>query len=71
MQNQTVNTGAPLSAVSTRDVDAGYDANKVVSAGDFADQRHFTDRGKRQESLDRQNPPMTIDQVRELLNKNK
>ena len=54
-----------------RDVRAAYDANRVVASHDFGDQRQFTDQGKSQKSLDWQNPPMTIDQVRELLNKNK
>ena len=71
MQNQTANTVAPVRAVSTRDIHAAYDANRVVASRDFADQHQFTGQGKSQKSLDRQNPPMTIDQVRELLNKNK
>ena len=37
----------------------------------FADQHQFSERGKSQKSFDRQNPPLTIEQVRELLNKNK
>jgi hypothetical protein len=37
----------------------------------FADRHQFREQGKSQKSLDQQNPPMTIDQVRELLNKNK
>ena len=71
MQNQTLNTGTPVRAVPMRDVHAAYDANRVVASRDFADRRQFTAQGKSQKSLDRQNPPMTIDQVRELLNKNK
>jgi len=71
MQNQTTRTDAPGRVVFMRDVHAAYDADKGVATRNFVDQRHFTDRGKSQESLDRQNPPMTIDQVRELLNKNK
>ena len=38
---------------------------------DFSGNRPFLDQGKSQKSLNRQEAPMTIDQVRELLNKNK
>lgn len=54
-----------------RDVRPVYDANLKVAGRKFTDQRSFRDRGKSQKSLDLQNPPLTIDQVRELLNKNK
>lgn len=56
---------------STRDARPAYDANLKVAGRKFTDQRSFRGRGKSQKSLDRQNPPLTIDQVRELLNKNK
>jgi hypothetical protein len=46
-------------------------AEKTAASGDFSGNRPFLERGKSQNSLDRQNPPMTIEQVRELLNKNK
>jgi hypothetical protein len=46
-------------------------SNKSARSRDYAAQRPFLDRGKSQKSLNRQNPPMTIEQVRELLNKNK
>ncbi|MEP6603879.1 MAG: hypothetical protein ABJB69_08030 [Spartobacteria bacterium] len=45
--------------------------SKSASTGKFSGNRPFLDKGKSQKFLDRQNPPMTIDQVRELLNKNK
>jgi hypothetical protein len=48
-----------------------WDAPKVSRTGEFSGKRPFLDPGKSQKSLDRQNPPMTIEQVRELLNKNK
>lgn len=48
-----------------------YDHDKTVKGRDFADQHPFLDRGKSQKYLSRQTPPMTIEQVRELLNKNK
>jgi len=47
------------------------DAHKEVPGNSFAGNRQFTGKGKSQKALDRKNPPMTIEQVRELLNKNK
>jgi hypothetical protein len=50
--------------------DAPQSGKKVVSRT-YAGNRPFLDEGKSQKSLNRQNAPLTIDQVRELLNKNK
>jgi hypothetical protein len=50
--------------------DASQSEKKVASRG-YAENRPFLDQGKSQKSLNRQNAPLTIDQVRELLNKNK
>jgi hypothetical protein len=47
------------------------DAHNSVASSDFAGNRTFLDKGKSQKSLDRKNKPMTIDDIRELLNKNK
>jgi hypothetical protein len=48
------------------------DSNKSKPGRNYSDSGHpFLDKGKTQKSLDRKNPPMTIEQVRELLNKNK
>ena len=47
------------------------DGHKQASTSDFAGNRPFLEKGKSQKSLDRKNPPMTIEQVRELLNKSK
>jgi hypothetical protein len=47
------------------------DGRRQVAGRSFAVERSFHDEGKSQKSLNRQNPPLTIDQVRELLNKNK
>jgi len=47
------------------------DAQLKVATQEFAGQREFREQGKSQKSLDHQNPPLTIDQVRQLLNKNK
>jgi hypothetical protein len=46
------------------------DGHKDAQTANFAGNRPFLEKGKSQKSLERKNPPMTIDQVRELLNKN-
>jgi hypothetical protein len=46
-------------------------SDKKVASRTYAENRPFLDQGKSQKSLNRQNAPLTIDQVRELLNKNK
>ena len=50
--------------------DAPQSGKKVVSRA-YAGNRPFLDEGKSQKSLNQKNAPLTIDQVRELLNKNK
>ncbi len=50
--------------------DAPQSGKKVASRA-YSGSRPFLDEGKSQKSLNRQNAPLTIDQVRELLNKNK
>jgi hypothetical protein len=52
-------------------INRAHDANKMRRTKDFSGNRPFLDQGKSQKSLSRQNPPLTIEQVRELLNKNK
>ncbi|MBO0696332.1 MAG: hypothetical protein J2P56_09560 [Verrucomicrobia bacterium] len=46
-------------------------SDKKGASRAYAENRPFLDQGKSQKSLNRQNKPLTIDQVRELLNKNK
>ncbi len=47
------------------------DANKQTRTNDFSGNRPFLEQGKSQKALNRKNPSLTIEQVRELLNKNK
>jgi len=70
-QNQTANIPGPVGSSSVRDIHSANTSQLPSNSRMFADQHQFRDQGKSQKSLDRQNPPMTIDQVRELLNKNK
>ena len=52
-------------------VRAAVNADKKVSGREYAENRPFLDRGKSQKAFSQQNRPLTIDEVRELLNKNK
>ncbi len=70
-QNRTANIPEPVGTSSVRDIRSANNPHNVTASRIFADQHQFRDQGKSQKSLDRQNPPMTIDQVRDLLNKNK
>jgi hypothetical protein len=47
------------------------DSHKQAGSRNYAGNRPFLEKGKSQKSFDRKNAPMTIEQVRELLNKNK
>ena len=61
-------------AYATRTARGPRDApqsDKKVASRSYAENRPFLDQGKSQKSLNRQNAPLTIEQVRELLNKNK
>ena len=71
VQNRDANLPGQLTTSSARNIRETHDAHSEVLSRSFADQRSFREQGKSQKSLDRQNPPLTIDQVRELLNKNK
>jgi hypothetical protein len=71
VRTRQVNIPAQLTTSSVRDLHPAYDAHFEVSGRRFADERAFGGQGKSQKLLSRQNPPLTIDQVRELLNKNK
>ena len=51
-----------------RDMPGG---SKRIASTDFAGSRQFLDKGKSQKTLSQHGTPLTIEQVRELLNKNK
>jgi len=67
-------TGNSRSAYANQSAGGVRDASqsgKKVPVRAYAENRPFLDEGKSQKSLNRQNAPLTIEQVRELLNKNK
>ena len=71
LQNRHVRAATTISTSSVRGVYETQDAHSATGTRTLAGQRPFQEDGKSQKSLDRQNPPLTIEQVRELLNKNK
>jgi len=70
-QSRTANLAGQLPTPATVGIREARDANLKISGRNFPGDRAFPYRGKSQKSFNRQNPPLTIDQVRELLNKNK
>jgi len=70
-QKQITNSKRSYSTQTASSLRDAHEAGRTVDARIFAGNRPFLDQGKSQRSLDRQNPPLTIEQVRELLNKNK
>lgn len=70
-QQSVANSQRRYATTTAPGVRAAGEASKTAESRDFSGNRPFLDRGKSQKSLNRQNPPLTIEQVRELLNKNK
>jgi hypothetical protein len=62
---------APYANQTARDIGSAPQSGKKVASRAYAGTRPFLDQGKSQKSLSKKNEPMTIEQVRELLNKNK
>jgi hypothetical protein len=58
----------PAAAAGTR---VAPESNEVAPTREYASNRPFLDKGKSAKSLQAQNKPLTIEQVRELLNKSK
>jgi hypothetical protein len=71
IQNRQVKLPEQLPTSAADNIHETHDSHLKVADRSFGVEREFRDQGKSQKSLNRQNPPLTIDQVRELLNKNK
>jgi hypothetical protein len=71
ISSRTTPPNSRYATSSTKRLNQVPDANKQTHTNDFSGNRPFLEQGKSQKSLSRQNPPLTIEQVRELLNKNK
>jgi len=70
-QNRSADKQARLEGSGVVDVHSTLGAHATVTTRTYTEQQPFAEQGKSQKLLDRRNPPLTIDQVRELLNKNK
>lgn len=70
-RQQITNSNRSFSTQAAHNLHDAHESGRTAGAGTFAGSRPFLDQGKSQKALNRQNPPLTIDQVRELLNKNK
>lgn len=70
-QQTLANSRSAYANQSARSVRDAPQSGKKIASRAYAGNRPFLDEGKSQKSLNRQNAPLTIDQVRELLNKNK
>jgi hypothetical protein len=73
-KSATVPASPPMNGFETkkaRDVSTNKYPTKNYATRDFAGNRPFLEQGKSQKALHAQDRPLTIDEVRELLNKNK
>jgi hypothetical protein len=70
-QQTLANSKAPNTNQTARGVRDASQSGKKVASRSYAGNRPFLDQGTNQKSLNRKNEPLTIEQVRELLNKNK
>ena len=67
----STNAERTYATAASTEVRLVHDANKTVEARNNPTNRPFLVQGKSQKALDQQKPSLTIEQVRELLNKNK
>ena len=70
-QQALANSKAVYANQTARGVHDASQSGKKVASRAYGDNRPFLDQGTNQKSLNRKNEPLTIEQVRELLNKNK
>ena len=73
-KSATVPASPPMKGFETkkgRNVSTNKYPTKNYATRDFAGNRPFLEQGKSQKALHAQDRPLTIDEVRELLNKNK
>ena len=70
-QRQIVNSDTRYPTARAMSTGGTTDSNKSVDGQAFAGQRTFLGKGKSQKALNQKNKPLTIEEVRELLNKNK
>lgn len=62
---------ASLATRNTVAIPSARENHKQMATSDYAGNRQFLGKGKSQKALDQKNATLTVEQVRELLNKNK
>ena len=70
-QQSVANSKAAYANQTANGVRSASQSGKKVASREYAGTRPFLVQGTRQKSLNKQNEPLSIEQVRELLNKNK
>ncbi len=70
-RGQIAKLDAPYPALTYGDVRESSETQKAIAVSDFDGVRKFEGQGKSQRFLNAKDRPLTIEQVRELLNKNK
>ncbi len=70
-RTEIAKTDAPYSTAAYRAAQTAREADKSAETSEFSGTRPFLIQGKSQKALSQKDQPLTIDQVRELLNKNK
>ena len=70
-QQALANSKASYANQTARGVGSAPQSGKKVSSHGYGGNRPFLGQGTNQKSLNKKNDPLTIEQVRELLNKNK
>lgn len=71
VSSRTAVPDAKYSTAAANNVGQVHETGRTKETSNFTGNRPYLQQGKSQKSLSRENPPMTIEQVRELLNKNK
>ena len=70
-RTQILKTDVPYSTAAYRHADAAREQANTIDGSEFSGTRPFLIEGKSQKVLSQKDRPLTIDEVRELLNKNK
>jgi hypothetical protein len=70
-RTKIANADVPYRTASYPDVDSARESSKAAAVSDFDGTRPFLIQGKSQKALSQKDRPLSIDEVRELLNKNK
>ncbi|HEX4653023.1 MAG TPA: hypothetical protein VH227_02130 [Candidatus Udaeobacter sp.] len=71
LEHPGINSQSPYANQTAPGVRDVPQSDKKIPIRGYAENRPFLDQGKSQKSLNKHNEPLTIEQVRELLNKNK